>query len=140
MSADELVKTYGIDSVASLPVNQQQRYKDYATDANVAVSAFLYKWADQIPLKADTAELTYSKRMAFKYAKRLKQVDDGSANVVSFDDLYKEDKDAIASVLKAKPARVNTRRLVSNGYNSTFPPYSQVYGQRGLFKNPHGSA
>jgi len=77
--------------------------------------------------------------MALKYAKRLKQVDDGSRNSVNFDKLFLEDKEAIASVLKAKPARVNTRRLVSNGYGDVFPPYSQNYGQRGLFDHPNGS-
>lgn len=139
-TADELVKSYGITGgVASLPTNERQRYTDYAEQANLAVSAFLYKWADKLPLSTTTAEFRYSKGMAFKYGKRLKQFDDGSRNSVNFDKLFIEDKEAIASVLKAKPARVNTRRLVSNGYNQVFPPYSQNYGQLGLFKNPNGS-
>ncbi len=139
-TADELVKSYGITGgLASLPLNEQQRYLDYAEQANLAVSAFLYKWSDKLPLSETTAEFSYSKGMAFKYGKRLKQFDDGSRNSVNFDKLFIEDKEAIASVLKAKPARVNTRRLISNGYGDVFPPYSQNYGQRGLFDHPNGS-
>ncbi len=141
VTADELVKHYGVTAgLTGLPADQQQRYNDYAQNANLAVSAFLYKWADKLPLTTGTAELAYAKGMAFKYGQRLKQFDDGSRNSVNFDTLFLEDKEAIASVLKAKPARVNTRRLVSKAYGSVFPPYSQVYGQLGLFDNPNGTS
>jgi len=141
VTVDKLVKGYGVTGgVTSLPAEEQQRYNDYVEQANLAVSAFLYKWSDKLPLSTTTAEFSYSQGMALKYAKRLKQFDDGSRNSVNFDKLFLEDKEAIASVLKAKPARVNTRRLISNGYGSVFPPYSQVYGQRGLFDNPNGTS
>lgn len=140
-TADELVKHYGITGgVASLPTDQQQRYNDYAENSNLAVSAFLYKWADKLPLATNTAEFAYAKGMAFKFGQRLKQFDDGSRNSVNFDTLFLEDKEAISSVLKAKPARTNTRRLISKAYGSTFPPYSQQYGQLGLFDNPNGTS
>ncbi len=140
VTADKLVKGYGITGgVSSLPADEQQRYNDYVEQANLAVSAFLYKWADKLPLSTTTAEFSYSQGMALKYAKRLKQFDDGSRNSVNFDKLFLEDKEAIASVLKAKPSKVTTRRLISNGYGQRFPPYSQTYGQLGLFDHPNGS-
>lgn len=140
VTADEIVKHYGITGgIVTLPTEEQQRYIDYALNSNRSVSAFLYQWADKLPLTEGTAELEYSKGMAFKFAQRLKQLDDGSRNSVNFDKLFLEDKATIANVLKAKPSRVTQRRLVSNGYNQVFPPYSQNYGQLGLFKNPNGS-
>jgi len=127
VTADELVAHYGT-TLAALPTAQQQRYTDYALNSNRAVSAFLFKWSDQLPLTADSAELSYSKGMAFKFAQRLKQVDDGAVNTANFENLYKEDKDAISKVLMAKPEQVNTRRMVSNGYPDEVIPYSQSYG------------
>ena len=127
VTADELVQHYGT-TLAALPTAQQQRYNDYALNSNRAVSAFLFKWSDQLPLTADSAELSYSKGMAFKFAQRLKQVDDGAVNTANFENLYQEDKDAISKVLMAKPEQVNTRRMVSNGYPDEVIPYSQSYG------------
>ena len=69
-----------------------------------------------------------AKGIAFKFAQRLKQVDDGSVNSANFDKLYTEDKDSIIKLLKSKPENVNTRRMVSNGYPDTVVPYSQSYG------------
>lgn len=140
VTADALVNHYtGGGGVAALPTEEQQKYLDFAEESNATISAFLYKWSDKLPLITTTAEFRYSQNMAMKYARRLKQVEDGSRNSTNFDTLFLEDKEAIASVLKAKPARVNTRRLVSNGYGDVFPPYSQNYGQRGLFDHPNGS-
>lgn len=127
VTADELVLHYGT-TLASLPTAQQQRYTDYAENANRAVSAFLYKWVDALPLDANGAAMSYSKGMAFKFAQRLKQVDDGAVNTANFENLYKEDKDAISKVLMARPDAVNTRRMVSNGYPDEVIPYSQSYG------------
>ena len=127
VTATELVAHYGT-TLISLPAAEQTRYNDYALNSNRAVSAFLYKWADQLPLTADTAALEYAKGMAFKFAQRLKQVDDGAVNSANFEKLYAEDKAAIADVLKAQPANVNTRRMVSNGYVDPATPYSQSYG------------
>lgn len=127
VTTDELVAHYGT-TLASLPTAQQTRYNDYTLNANRAVSAFLYRWADQLPLTADSAALEYAKGMAFKFAQRLKQVDDGAVNSANFEKLYTEDKAAIADVLKAQPANVNTRRMVSNGYVDPATPYSQSYG------------
>ena len=127
VTATELVEHYGT-TLSSLPAAEQTRYNDYALNSNRAVSAFLYKWADQLPLTADTAALEYAKGMAFKFAQRLKQVDDGAVNSANFEKLYAEDKAAIADVLKAQPANVNTRRMVANGYTDPATPYSQSYG------------
>lgn len=127
VTADDLVKHYGT-TLAALPTAQQQTYTDYALNANRAVSAFLYKWVDKLPLSSGSAALEYAKGMAFKFAQRLKQVDDGAINSANFDKLYLEDKEAIAKVLMAQPAQVNTRRMVSEGYHDQAPPYSQSYG------------
>ena len=127
VTADELVQHYGT-TLAALPTSQQQRYSDYAENANRAVSSFLYKYVDALPLDADGAAMSYSKGMAFKFAQRLKQVDDGAVNTANFENLYKEDKDAISKVLMARPDAVNTRRMVSNGYPDEVIPYSQSYG------------
>ena len=127
VTATELVAHYGT-TLTSLPAAEQTRYNDYALNSNRAVSAFLYRWADQLPLTADTAALEYVKGMAFKFAQRLKQVDDGAVNSANFEKLYAEDKAAIADVLKAQPANVNTRRMVANGYTDPATPYSQSYG------------
>lgn len=127
VTPDELVAHYGT-TLAALPTAQQTRYKDYAKNANRSVSSYLYKWVDQLPLKDDGAALEYSKGMAFKFAQRLKQVDDGAVNTANFENLYKEDKEAISKVLMAKPEIVNTRRMVSNGYPDEVIPYSQSYG------------
>jgi hypothetical protein len=127
VTADELVAHYGT-TLAALPTNQQTRYNNYVLNANRAVSAFLYKWVDQLPLSATEAAFSYAQGMAFKFAQRLKQVDDGSVNSVDFEDLYKEDKDAIAKVLMAKPEGVNQRRMIANGYPDEVIPYSQSYG------------
>ena len=127
VTATELVAHYGT-TFAALPVLQQTRYTNYALNANRAVSGFLYKWVDQLPLDSTGAAMEYSKGIAFKYAQRLKQVDDGSANAADFKDLYIEDKEVIAKVLMAQPQDVNARRMVSNGYPETVVPYSQSYG------------
>lgn len=140
VTADDLVKHYGTPGgLTALPEDERQRYTDYAENSNRSVSAFLYKWADKLPLDETTAVFSYAKGMAFKFGQRLKQSDDGSRNSVNFDKLFLEDKEAISDALKAQPSRVTTRRLISNGYNPVFPPYSQTYGQLGLFKNPNGS-
>ena len=127
VTADELVKHYGT-TLAALPTSQQQRYSNYAENSNRAVSSFLYKYVDSLPLDTNGAALSYSKGMAFKFAQRLKQVDDGAVNTANFETLYKEDKDAITKVLQARPDQVNTRRMVSNGYPDEVIPYSQSYG------------
>jgi len=127
VTATELVAHYGT-TLAALPTAQQTRYNDYAKNANRAVSSYLYKWIDQLPLDPNGAALEYSKGMAFKFAQRLKQVDDGAVNTANFENLYKEDKEAISKVLMAQPQLVNTRRLVSNGYPDEVIPYSQSYG------------
>ncbi len=127
VTADELVEHYGT-TLAALPTAQQTRYNNYALNANRAVSSYLYKWVDQLPLDPNEAALEYAKGMAFKFAQRLKQVDDGAVNTANFENLYKEDKDAITKVLMAKPEIVNTRRMVSNGYPDEVIPYSQSYG------------
>ena len=127
VTADELVAHYGT-TLAALPTAQQTRYNNYALNANRAVSQFLYKWVDALPLDPNGAAISYAKGMAFKFAQRLKQVDDGAVNTANFENLYKEDKDAIAKVLMARPEAVNTRRMVSNGYEDEVIPYSQSYG------------
>ncbi len=127
VTADQLVAHYGT-TLSALPTNQQQRYTDYALNANRAVSAFLYKWVDQLPLSATGAALNYSQGMAFKFAQRLKQVDDGAANTANFEELYQEDKEVITKVLQSQPQNVNTRRLVGNNYPDEVIPYSQSYG------------
>jgi hypothetical protein len=127
VTVDELLAHYGT-TTGALPANQVTRYDDYVLNANRAVSAFLFKWVDQLPLAVNSAELSYAKGMAFKFSQRLKQVDDGAVNTANFENLYKEDKEAIAKVLMAKPEQVNTRRMVSNGYPDVIIPYSQSYG------------
>lgn len=127
VTAAELVQHYGT-TLGALPTSQQTRYNNYAENANRAVSQFLYKYVDSLPLDANGAAMSYSKGMAFKFAQRLKQVDDGAVNTANFDNLYKEDKDAITKVLQARPDQVNTRRMVSNGYPDEVIPYSQSYG------------
>ena len=69
-----------------------------------------------------------AKGIAFKFAQRLKQVDDGAVNTANFENLYKEDKDAIKKVLMSQPENVNTRTMVSNAYPDEIIPYSQSYG------------
>jgi len=127
VTATELVAHYG-QTLTALPTAQQTRYNNYALNSNRAVSAFLYKWVDSLPLLTTGAALEYAKGMAFKFAQLLKQVDDGSANSANFDTLYKEDKEIIAKMLMAKPENVNTRRLISNGYGPLLRPYSQSFG------------
>jgi hypothetical protein len=127
VTAAELVSHYGT-TLGALPTSQQQRYTDYALNANRAVSAYLYKWVDQLPLDPTGAAISYAKGMAFKFAQRLKQVDDGAVNTANFENLYKEDKEAITKVLMARPEAVNQRRMVSNGYPDEVIPYSQSYG------------
>lgn len=127
ITSAELVAHYGT-TLAALPAAQQTRYNNYALFANRAMAGFLYKWVDQLPLPSTGAALEISKGIAFKYAQRLKQVDDGAANVVDFNELYMDDKDAIAKVLMARPENVNTRRMISNAYPDLVPPYSQSYG------------
>ncbi len=70
---DELVEHYGT-TIAALPTNQQQRYANYAENANRAVSQFLYKYVDSLPLDPNGAAMSYAKGMAFKFGQRLKQV------------------------------------------------------------------
>lgn len=127
VTATELVAHYG-QTLASLPANQQTRYNNYALNSNRAVAGFLYKWVDSLPLPTTGAALEISKGMAFKFAQRLKQVDDGSANSANFDTLYLEDKETISKLLMAQPQNVNTRRMISNGYPDLVIPYSQSYG------------
>lgn len=127
VTAEQLVAHYGTTFTA-LPTAQQQRYTDYALNSNSAVSAFLYTLVDQLPLDTTEAALVYAKAMAFKYAQRLKQVDDGAVNVASFEELYADDKALITKMLKSQPQNVNTRRVVSNSYPDEVVPYSQSYG------------
>ena len=127
VTAEQLVSHYG-QTLASLPSAQQTRYENYALNANRAISSFLYRWVDSLPLPDGTAALEICKGMAFKFAQRLKQVDDGAVNTADFEKLYTEDKEAVARLLMAQPHASNTRRIVSEGYGDRAPPYSQSYG------------
>lgn len=127
VTSTELVAHYGT-TLAALPAAQQTRYNNYALNANRAVSAFLYKYVDSLPLDPTGAALVYAKGMAFKFAQRLKQVDDGAANSADFETLYQDDKDLIIKMLQAKPEAANTRRLCANAYPDVVIPYSQSYG------------
>lgn len=127
VTATELVAHYGT-TLAALPTPQQTRYNNYALNSNRAVTSFLYKWVDQLPLPDTGAAMEISKGMAFKFAQRLKQVDDGALNSENFENLYQEDKAAIEKLLMAQPQGVTTRRMVSNAYPDEIIPYSQSYG------------
>lgn len=127
VTAEQLVADYGT-TLAALPVEKQTRYNNYALNSNRAITAFLYKWVDQLPLATGTAALEVTNGMAFKYAKRLKQVDDGAVNAKEFSELYTEDKATIEQLLKSVPENVNTRRVVSNSYPDEVVPYSQSHG------------
>lgn len=127
VTAEQLVNHYGT-TMTQLPMARRARYENYATNANREVSAFLYRWVDALPLRTDEAAYQYASGMALKYAQRLKQVDDGAANAASFEELYKEDKEVIAAMLRAKPEATTTRRMVSNSYPDRVTPYSQSYG------------
>ncbi len=127
VTSTELVAHYGT-TLAALPTAQQTRYNNYAKNANRAVDGFLYRWVDKLPLKVDGAAMEIAKGIAFKFAQRLKQVDDGAVNTANFENLYKEDKDAIKKVLMSQPENANTRTMVSNAYPDEIIPYSQSYG------------
>ena len=66
VTATELVAHYGT-TLAALPTAQQTRYNDYALNSNRAVSSFLYKWVDQLPLDPNGAALEYAKKNGFLY-------------------------------------------------------------------------
>lgn len=128
VTAEQLVKHYGVATLGDLPTLQQQRYVDYALNSNREISSFLYKWVDALPLPTTGAAFQYASGMAFKYAQRLKQIDDGAINAEPFANLYLEDKEVIAKQLMARPENLNKRRIVSNGYPDEVIPYSQSYG------------
>ena len=128
VTGDKIVKHFGIASVSVLPSAEQQRFNDYAEQANKTTDAAIYKYVDTIPLAINDEVLTYAGGMAFYYALWLKQADDGANNVTSMKELWEGFKADIIKVMQAQPKSANTRTMVSNGFPDTVIPYSQSYG------------
>lgn len=128
VTADQIVQHFGIDAVTDLPFAEQARYNQYAAQANKQTEATIYKYVDQLPLDSTDESRTYAEGMAFWYALWLKQSDDGANNVTALKDLWMGFKQDLISVFQSQPKLVTTRRMVSNGYPDSAPPYSQSYG------------
>jgi len=129
VTGDQIVGHYGITGgVSSLPTDQQQRYTNYALLSNSQTETVIYKYVDSLPLEGNDEALSYAKQMAFYYALWLKQADDGANNVTTMESLWKGFEAKLIGVLQSQPKQVTTRRMVSNGYPDSAPPYSQSYG------------
>ena len=130
VTADQIVAHFGITGgVSSLPTAEQQRYNNYAAQANKQTETVIYKYVDELPLNTQDEANTYAQGMAFYYALWLKQADDGARNTPNLKEIWEDYQNRlIDSVLKSQPKQVNTRRMVSNGYPDAVPPYSQSYG------------
>lgn len=129
VSADTIVKHYGVTGgVTSLPTDEQQRYNDYALQANKQTETVIYRYIDKLPLAGNDEAQTYAEGMAFWYAIWLKQADDGANNVPAMKELWEGFKAQLIEVFQSQPKEANTRRMVSNGYPDLVIPYSQSYG------------
>jgi len=129
VTADQIVQHYGITGgVASLPTAEQQRYTNYAVQANKNTEVTIYKYVDTLPLDTADEARTYAEGMAFWYALWLKQADDGANNVSSMKELWEGFKNDLIKTLKSQPKSATTRTMVSNGFPDLVIPYSQSYG------------
>lgn len=128
VTGDQIVKHYGVASVSVLPTDEQQRYNDYAAQANKQTETVIYRYVDTIPLATTDEARTYAEGMAFWYAIWLKQADDGANNVPAIKELWEGFKAQLIEVFQSQPKGANTRRMVSNGYPDEVIPYSQSYG------------
>jgi len=128
ITADDVVKHFGLANVAALPTSEQQRYNDYAAQANKATETVIYKYIDTIPLETNDEALTYARGMALYYALWLKQADDGANNITAMKEIWESYRDDLIKVLKSQPKGATTRRMVSNGFPDLVIPYSQSYG------------
>ena len=129
VSGDDIVKHFGITGgVTALPTNEQQRYNDYALQANKATETVIYKYVDDLPLDTKDEANTYAVGMAFYYALWLKQADDGAVNTDSMKNIWEGLRDDLIKTLMAQPKSATTRVMVSNSYADNVIPYSQSYG------------
>ena len=128
VTADEIVKHFGVNLVSDLPTLEQPRYNNYASQSNLAIEGIVYKYIDTIPLATNDELLSYIKGMAFQYALLLKGTDDGANNVTALKEILVAVEANIIKVMKSQPKEANTRRMVSEGYPDTVIPYSQSYG------------
>ena len=128
VTGDKIVKHYGVASISVLPTDEQQRYNDYADQANKQTETVIYRYIDTLPLAGNDEAQTYAEGMAFWYALWLKQADDGANNVPAMKELWEGFKAQLIEVFQSQPKGANTRRMVSNGYPDLVIPYSQSYG------------
>jgi hypothetical protein len=128
VTGDDIVKHFGVSAVTALPTNEQQRYNDYALQANKATETVIYKYVDELPLDSTDEARTYAIGMAFYYALWLKQADDGAVNTASMKGIWEGLKEDLIKTLKSQPKSATTRTVVSNAYPDQVVPYSQSYG------------
>lgn len=129
VTGDDIVKHFGVTGgVVALPTNEQQRYNDYALQANKATETVIYKYVDSLPLDTKDEANTYAIGMAFYYGLWLKQADDGAVNTDSMKAIWEGLKEDLIKTLKSQPKSATTRTIVSNAYPDQVIPYSQAYG------------
>lgn len=126
VTADKIVQHFGITNLASLPVVEQPRYTNYATQSNLAIEGAIYRYIDTLPLATNDELKSYLEGMAFQYALLLKQADDGAENATALENIVKIVEANIIKVMQSQPKQVNTRSMVSDGYGDTVRPYSQT--------------
>lgn len=128
ITTETLLGYYG-KRLADLDEPLRARYIEYVRLANIAVSTFIYKYVDVLTLAPGSPEYNTAQNCALTYAQWRKAVDDGATFAGQFDSLYREGQKTLIELLKAKPEKVTTRRIVSRGYPIRGPrPYSQGYG------------
>ena len=128
VTPDEITGHFGVTSIDDLPTEKQQRYKDYALQANSQTEAVIYKYIDKLPLKENDEALLYAKSMAKWYAFWLKAADDGAPNVAQLKELWEGFKENLIKVFMSQPKQATIRHMVSDGYKDRVTPYSQSYG------------
>lgn len=128
VTGDKIVGHFGVASVSVLPTPEQARYNNYASQSNLAIEGVVYKYVDKLPLATIDELKSYLEGMAFQYALLLKETDDGANNVTALENILNAVEANIIKVMQSQPKEVNTRRMVSNGYEDFPIPYSQSYG------------
>ena len=115
-------------TLTDLPTAEQQRYNDYATQANNSTEAIIYRYVDTIPLSISDEARTFAVHLALWYSLWLKATDDGAGNVASLLQAWEKFEERLITVLQSQPKQANTRRMVSNAFPDSVAPYSQSYG------------
>lgn len=126
VTADKLVRHYGVSALSEIPNNESYRYEDYVEQANKLTEAVLYRYLDKLPMDVTDEARIYAESLAMSYAKWLKAVDDGANNAQGLKELWEQFRDSLVETLKSQPKDANKRILMGTTKPLGFPPYSQT--------------